>query len=296
MLRRRAPAVLAALAAIGCATACDSDESSSSATATIVIETTDPRANKVQLQAPPTVPAGPVEIELRNRGDTPHDAQLLRVDGRHAPSEVAAFLEDFDGTPRPRWLHAAGGVAPVGPGGSATVRQVLEPGIYIVADTQEREDRLWMTNAAKGGTATFEATGDGGGGLPATPARITARDGGFDVAGIRPGRNRVTFRNAGREPHQAVALRLRDAGPVALAKRIAVERIGDMTWVPVDVPGNRATTVLDPGDEQIATLDFEPGRYVVLCLVPPRSGGEAQWKTGTATNLSVGAKTAGRGR
>jgi hypothetical protein len=290
-------AILAALAATGCATACDSGESSSNSTATIVIEATDPRQDKVELQAPRTIAAGPVEIQLRNRGDTPHDAQLFRIDGRHATSEVAAFLEDFDGSPRPLWLHAAGGVAPVRPGGSATVRQVLEPGDYIVADTQERaDDQRWTTNAAKGGTATIEVTGERGGALPATAARITAREGGFDVAGIRPGRNRVTFRNAGQEPHQVVALRLVDGKPLALAKRIAVERIGDMTWVPVDVPGNRATTVLDPGDEQITTLDFEPGRYVLLCLVPPRSGGEAQWTTGTATNLSVGSRTARRGR
>lgn len=41
---------------------------------------------------------------------------------------------------QPDWVRPAGGVAPIAPGESATVTQVLARIKYVVAGTQERED------------------------------------------------------------------------------------------------------------------------------------------------------------
>jgi hypothetical protein len=195
----------------------------------IAIEVTDRGPYEVVMRAPDAVAAGPVEIELRNRGDTLHDAQLLRVDGERTGADVVDFLEDADPTPKPRWLLPAGGVAPAAPGETATVTQVLEPGVYYVADTQERRDPSGgnLTNAAKDGIARIEVGGEGGGDLPDTAASITAREYGYDVEGIVAGTNRVTFRNAGRQFHQAVAFRLADDVPYREARRAVLNRRGD---------------------------------------------------------------------
>lgn len=284
----RALAALATCAATCWLSACGGDGDTGQPTS-IAIETRDLGPYDVSMRAPDTVPAGPVEIELRNRGDMLHDAQLFRVDGDRKAADIVDLLESADNETKPRWLHPAGGVAPVRPNGAATVRQVLAPGVYYAVDTQERTgpDGGALINAAKDGIARIEVTGDGGGTLPDTPATIVAKEYGYDVDGIVAGTNRVTFRNAGNQFHQAVALPVASDVPYREAKLNAIHSLGDTGWVPVDVPHERATTVLEGGGEQITELTLGPGRYVLLCFVSDRVGGGAQWAIGMNSKLQV---------
>jgi hypothetical protein len=272
--------------------ACGSDDSPSRPSS-IAIRVSDPSEDKVVLAAPASVGAGVVRIMLENRGDTDHDAQLFRVDGRRSAQDVWSVLESADGSARPAWLHPAGGVAPIAPGESATVTGALEPGTYFVADTQERRSGSGgkITNAVKGGVAKLEVEGDAGGDLPATRASIVASDGRFETAGIEPGRNRVTFENRGEEPHQAVALPIDEGVPFAAAERKLLIDQGDTAWVPVDVPGKHATTVLEAGGKQVAEMTFAPGRYALVCFVADREGGPPHLQEGMASELRVSSET-----
>lgn len=288
----RAIAVVAALVAVGSFAACGSDESSSSSPAKLTIETTDPSPDRVSLSAPKSIEAGEVEIELRNRGDMLHDAQLFRVDGERTGADIADALEAVDSVPRPRWLHLVGGVAPTRPGETATVTQVLEPGNYFVADTQERDDPrgfVYITNAAKKGVAPLEVVGDSPAdtALPRTPATIVAREYGFETSGIVAGANRVRFRNAGKEAHQAVAFRIRPGAPFAVRRKQILDAQYDVAWVPIDVPHQRATTAMGGGGEQVTELTFRPGRYLLLCFVAGRWGGAPQWTNGMVSEVTV---------
>jgi hypothetical protein len=279
--------VLAALAASCSAAACGDDGGDQPPAVTI--ETSDRGPNKVTMRAPRTVAAGLVEIELRNDGDTPHDAQLFRVDGDRTSADVVGLLEQADSAPKPRWLHPAGGVAPIDPGETATVTQVLEPGTYYVTDTQERTIASGghLINAARGGVARLEVRGTSRDELPETAATITAREYGYDAEGFVAGENRVTFRNAGREFHQAVAFPVGDDVPYAEGKQEVLGRQQATGWVPVDAPDERATTVLEGGGEQIAELTLDPGRYVLLCFVSDRAGGGPQWAIGMTRKLEI---------
>jgi hypothetical protein len=284
--------VLVALVAAVCsAVGCGSNGAPATPTTPtrVAIEVADSGPYDVAMRAPGAVAAGPVEVELRNRGDTLHDAQLFRVDGGRTGADIVGALEDADPSPKPRWLNPAGGVAPTAAGETATVTQILEPGVYYVADTQERDDPSGgnLTNAAKGGIARIEVGGEVGGDLPDTPASITAREYGYDVEGIVAGPNRVTFRNAGRQFHQAVAFRIGDDVSYREGRRAVLERRGYTGWVPVDVPHQRATTVLEGGREQVTELTFEPGRYVLLCFVSDRAGGAPQWAFGMSSGIEV---------
>lgn len=278
-----------AVLATSCALAACGEDAGSSAPARLAIETSDPGPNEVSMRAPATVPAGPVVVELRNRGDTLHDAQLFRVDGDRTAADVVDVLENADNESKPGWLHPNGGVAPVQPGETAAVRQVLAPGVYYAADTQERPEPGIgnLINAAKDGIARIEVTGDGGGELPATPATIVAREYGFDVDGIVAGANRVTFRNAGRQFHQAAAFRIPDGPSYRAGRQAVLRREGRTGWVPVDAPHERATTVLEGGGEQVAELTFEPGRYLLLCFVADREGGGPHWTYGMTSRIDV---------
>lgn len=240
------------------------------------ISATDPSEDETKVTATETVAAGVVEIELHNRGDMHHDAQLFRIDGNHTAEElVSEWIENIDGATHPKWLHLAGGVAPIGPGERRSVTQVLAPGRYVVADLQEREKGpgAKLTNAAKGGTAVFEVTGDGGGELPPTEGSITATDKRFDAEGLRAGKQELTFVNAGREPHHATLFLVPKGQTFEQAARELFGRKGSSGWPPMDVPANHATAVLEGGDSQVTTMRLEPGRYLVACFAADRAGG-----------------------
>lgn len=302
-------AVLAAIAAVCGASACGSDGDgaegsdggggSGGAGGAVVVEATDPTTNKVEIEAPSSVEAGAVRITLENRGDTLHDAQLFKLDrGRTGADLLDGVLEGVDSAPKPRWMHPAGGVAPVRPGASATTTQVLEPGTYYIADTQERDDGRRRTNAAKGGLAKLTVTGEAGGTLPKTSAVITATDDeAFRAQGLRAGRNRVTFRNASRELQQVVFLPVPDRGKLTPAARATLTSAQGTAWVPVDVEGTRATVALDTGREQVTELTLEPRRYVLASFVSKRAGGVPQAYQGMASvlDLSSGKERPGAG-
>jgi hypothetical protein len=297
----RGLAAVLAVTVMTCALpACGEDGAATKPPSVVVITTTDPSASKVVLSAPSSVDAGPVRIVLRNRGDTLHDAQMLRVDGKHSAAEVADVLELTDSFPKPRWLHPAGGVAAVAPGDSAAVRQVLKPGTYVIADTQERSGpRARITNAIKGGIVELEvAPPDDAQELPPTRARIVAGARGFDATGLRAGRQRVTFANRGDEPHQVAIVPLPDKGAFASVLPPVLDREGDTRWVPVDLPAERATTLVEPGDAQITEMRLNPGRYVMLCFVSDWvEGGQPQWSDGMASELHIrGPKSTGAAR
>lgn len=301
MTWRRGLAVVAvvAVAVAGYALAGESEQGSSRGKSRLSIVATDAGPYDVSLRAPAEVDAGLVEIELRNRGATPHDAQLIRVEGSQTATDVVRMLEAPDPDPKPRWMRTAGGVAPVAPGETATVTQVLQPGTYYAADTQEPTLPSGgnLVGAASGGIARIEVRGDDGGAeLPATAATIVAREYGFDSNGISAGANRVTFRNAGRERHQVVAFRVADGVPFRVGARAVERRRRDTGWVPVDVPSERATTVLDGGGEQVTELTFAPGSYLLLCFVNDRAGGYPQWTYGMRGRLDVPSTTGDPGR
>ncbi|HEX2162284.1 MAG TPA: hypothetical protein VHF88_10750 [Thermoleophilaceae bacterium] len=285
---RMAIAALAVFVGSNAVWACADGDSSGEPTR-VVIEVRDPSPARVALSAPRSVPAGTVTIELRNRGDTHHDAQLFRVDNGRTSAEVVGVLESSDSASKPGWLHPAGGVAATSPGDTATVTQILAPGTYYVADTQERAmaNEARRTNATKGGIVRFVVEGEADAELPKTAATITASDDGYKTDGIVAGPNRVTFRNAGKELHQAVALPIDEELGYREGRRRALARHDDTGWVPVDVRHERATAVLEDGGEQIVELTFDPGRYVLLCFVSPRAGGAAQWQLGMSSELEA---------
>jgi hypothetical protein len=304
-MKHKQLAVLAVIAAVCGASACGSDDDDGdnggggSDRGALVVETTDPNPDKVKIEAPASIEAGAIRMTLQNRGDTLHDAQLFKVDGGHDAADVVSeVLEAVDGGPKPGWMHPAGGVAPVRPGAAASTTQRLEPGTYYIADTQERPDGGRRTNGAKGGIAKLEVTGEPGSGkLPPPSAVVTATDkDGFVTRFLKAGRNRVLFRNAGEQLHQAVALPVEPGAKSLVAgARAAIQRRSGTAWVPVDVEGSRATVALDSGREQITELTLERKPYVLVCFLSDRKGSIPHAYTGMASlvDLSSGKERLG---
>jgi len=279
-----------ALALMGLAACGGGDDASGDATDgsphSLEIVATDPSRDVVELSAPKTIEAGVIEIELRNRGDVLHDAQIFRIDGVHTADELAnELLENVDSAPKPNWAHPAGGVAALRPGESRGVVQALEPGRYLIADTQEGQTGqvAKSTNAVKGGIAELEVTGNAGAGplpWPSGGARVTATDKGFETNAVEAGADRrVRFENKGKEWHQAVFFRVREGETYEQAGQRLFNRRGDTGWVPVDVPAERATAALEGGGAQLVDLSLERGKYLIACFISDRAGGASHFAT-----------------
>lgn len=289
-MARRIAALLAVAALCATQAGCALDSSSEGATepARVTFETTEPTPGEVAIAGPKVVGAGVTEITLRNSGTRPHDAQLIRVSGRRGADEVISNTIDTPvAAPFPDWIAGGGGIGAVGPGDSSTVTEELKPGTYYLLDS-ERFPGTRTPNARHGGVARFRVIGRATTAkLPDTQARAIVRDYGFELAGIGRGTNRVTFENDGAQLHQMVALPLLEGSTVADAKRYFTAEDGSDGPPPVDFGGEVSTAVIDAGERQVAELDFDKGRYALLCFVTNRDGGPTHAELGMVDELDV---------
>ena len=294
----RDAAVLAALGLCVLAGCGDDDSAAGDARpATLKIATKELRVtepgvqDQVAIDAPRTVPAGLVQVSFENRGKSPHDAQLVRVDGdRKRKAVIVAFEEAERGIPLPSWLHGAGGVGPIQGGARATATQVLVPGDYYVVDTEATGDS-GQVNSRQGGIRSLEVTPVAGepGEVPGGDATIAAEDYGFDVSGIEPGSNRVTFENEGSVPHQLRAFPVRAGADMEDAEGLFKPGVIPETSAASSplAPGPIVGTARIEGDaKQLTDLRFAPGRYVLVCFVVDRDGKPHQVK-GMVEGLDV---------
>lgn len=281
MPRTRLPwtrlAAVLALTAIAGATAAgcggDDDEEGRAEATKLALRLTK-AGDRPRLSAPKSISAGLVRIEFTNRGDDDSSAQLVRVDGGRTAEDVGKAGEAWgeNGKALPSWLHLAGGVGFTPEGATSTATQVLSPGKYIAFDLE--------SNAS----AELEVTGEEEDAeLPSAPGRITARDYSFTAAGLKPGRNRVVFANAGKEPHLVVGAPMKRGATLAEVR----EAFQEDKEPPVEEDGEIATAITDGGVRQVVDLDLRAGRYALICFVPDRKGGPPHVAKGMISEATV---------
>jgi len=288
---------LLAVAGLCALPACGDDDDSSagggssvaSEATTVTFTTTEPSKSRVAIDGPSSVDAGLVEITLENSGKGPHDAQLVRVAGEQTAQQVIADVIDTEeGAPTPDWAHAAGGVGSVERGESGTVTQTLLPGTYYLVDTESSGGEGEGTpNARRGGIVKFEVAGDEGGELPATDAKIVADEYSFDPSGIKPGKNRLTFENAGNELHHIIAFPMRKGAKFSDVTKLFASEQEPKGPPPVDFESFESTAVLDGGEEQVTEMEFKRGKYALVCFIADRAGGPPHVAKGMISELDV---------
>jgi hypothetical protein len=289
---------LLAVAGLCALSACGDDDDSSSAggssdaaakTQAVTFTTTEPGRNRVAIDGPSTIDAGLVDITLKNSTKAPHDAQLVRVAGDQTAKQVISKVIDTEeGAATPDWAHGAGGVGSVDGGSSATVTQVLLPGTYYLVDTESGGgEGEGPPNAKKGGIVKFEVAGDEGGELPATDAKIVADDYSFESTGLQPGKNRLTFENAGNELHHVIAFPMRKGAKFSEVTKLFASEQEPKGPPPVDFERFESTAVLDGGEEQVTEMEFERGKYALVCFIADRAGGPPHVAKGMISELDV---------
>jgi hypothetical protein len=157
-----------------------------------------------------------------------------------------------------------------GPGQSGTAVQNLSEGNYILFSSPEGE--------GEPATAEFKVEGGGAEGkLPKASGEIVASECTFEAKGLKPGKNKVLFRNAGNELHHALGAPMRPGATLDEVRKFVAEE-GDggrpSDPPPIEEQGGFTTAVLDGGVEQVIDLNVrKPGKYALVCFIQDRKGG-----------------------
>jgi hypothetical protein len=271
-------------------TACgdDDDGATSGRSTKLAIEVTGGGEVKFGLRAPPSVPAGLAELSLRvPAGAATHDAQLVKVEGSRSAADVVAAIAG-PGEPIPKWLTLAGGVGQTDGGAVGRSVQNLQPGRYVILDTDEPEGDNVKSYAQSGAVATLEVTGEPSTTqLPRVDATVTTREYAFATSGLEAGPNRVAIRNAGKEPHHVLAFPYRKGATLDEVRTFFTQEGESSGPPPVDFAGATRTAALEAGEEQIATLDLRRGRYALICFITDRAGGPPHMAKGMIAEAVV---------
>lgn len=254
------------------------------------IEITAAGEGEFELTAPESIEAGLVEIELKNSDeDAPHEAQLIRIEEGGDVEEFFEAIQSEEGAPIPDFAQDPGGVGTTAPGETRSVTQVLEPGSYVIFDSEEPEGEDVEANYENGAQATLEVTGEAvEGELPETEGRIVADEYSFETEGLVEGENTVTFENAGEELHHVIAFPFTN-------DETTIEELAELFQSeeepegppPVDFERGTGTAVIDGGASQVATLNFESGRYALVCFITDREGGPPHVAEGMVAEVEI---------
>lgn len=218
------------------------------------------------ITAPESAEAGLAEITLTNDSDAEADLQLIRIEGERSAEEVVEGLgKAIQGKAFPGWFFAGGGIGTLGPGESATVTQVLEPGTYYAFNTES--DRPPSPQEAASTEVTGEVSDEE---LDEADATVEAGEYVFEAETLPAGTNEILLDNIGVQPHHLIASKLIGDATAEDVEQFFKTEKGEP---PLSEKGTQSTAVLEGGESQLVTLDLEPGRYAFYCFITDREGG-----------------------
>jgi hypothetical protein len=260
-------------------TACGDDEPGASSARTLEITA----GSKGALTVPRRAAPGVTKLTLRNESKDDAEAQLIRIEGDHSRSRVLDALgKAVSAKPWEDFFLAAGGVGMTDPGETRSATQELEAGATY-----------YVFNASAGGPPQpsdlhkIEISGGEQGELRETDATVSATDYEYAADGLTSGRNEVTFKNAGREPHHLLLGQLREGATIADAKRFLLSDAEGGSGPFPPAGSEAATSVLEGGTSQVITLDLKPGKYALYCFASDRRGGPPHIVRGMVSAVTV---------
>jgi hypothetical protein len=260
--------------------ACGEDEVSGAGGARTLVITA---GSKGALTLPERSAPGVTELTLRNKSKGDAEAQLIRIDGDQSRSEVLDALgKAASAKPWKDFLFAAGGVGMTDPGETRSATQELDAGATYYVYNASAARRPRPSDLHK-----IEMSGDEEGALPETDATVTATDYEYTAEGLTSGRNEVTFKNTGREPHHLLLGQLRKGATIADAKRFLLSDADGGSGPFPPAGSEAATSVLEGGTSQVITLDLKPGKYALYCFVSDRRGGPPHIVRGMVSAVTV---------
>src|SRR5215467_15717829 len=235
-----------------------------------------------RFEGPDTISGGQVTIRLLNRGQEPHQLQLLKLDEGKSPADLAAALREGGGVV-PRWAKHMGGPNGIGSGDTAEATMYLEPGSYVIVcgiPTKKHK-----THAALGMQKALNVVEN----APTFPEfygnfHMAMFDYEFVVVQpLKKGRHTFYVINRGSQAHQASLIRLnRGASAHDVLKAFTRD-------APLSLPGKLIGGIsgLEPGGDGTFTAEFTPGRYALICLFSDPTGHNSHAAKGMVMNFTI---------
>ena len=228
------------------------------------------------------VPAGPIEISLRNDGAEEHQATVISFKPGKGLGDLAAVGTD------PKQLYDVvdgwGGPNVVAPGSTVAATVDLGAGEYAYICFIPSPDGT--PHAAKGMLTPFTV-------VPPTAQPADMLDAVFDGAlALKDyefqfsegfgGAGQLVVENAGPQAHELAIYRLDEGTTVADAAAYL--------QAPEGTPPYTSVTGIAPmnaGQRNLLTVDLTPGQYMLICFLPDVSDGAPHYTKGMAQPLNV---------
>jgi uncharacterized cupredoxin-like copper-binding protein len=243
------------------------------------------KAFDYRFEAPTTIPAGTITFRLRNEGKEVHHLWIVQLTEGKKPADFMKAMKSWGSALKmPSWAIDVGGPNSADPGQTADGTMTLDAGTYMFVCWVPSPDGVLhvmkgmvrpLTVTARGATPPAE---------PKADVTITLDDYLFDVsAPITAGRHTIRFENRAAQSHEAVIAKLHPDATVGQA----------VTWLnggqfgppPVTLLGGAAG--LATGRHMYVTVDFQPGRYALLCFIPDAKDGKPHSAHGMAKEITV---------
>jgi hypothetical protein len=233
---------------------------------------------------PDTLPAGRVTLVMRNTGQEPHHAQLLRLKDGITLEQFMSALAQGEG-PALALVSAEGGPGPVPPNGQSEVTLDLRDGTYVTICFIPSPDGI--PHLAKGMVKPLQVTTPPAptGPAPASAATMTMKDFSFEMPSTLPaGRNTFQIVSAG--PNQIHELTFARLQPGQTVESVQQYWAGGAAGPPpyVTLGGMQA---MDPNRTGWTTIDLTPGAYIAICVVPDPGSGKRHVELGMIHPFTV---------
>jgi uncharacterized cupredoxin-like copper-binding protein len=214
------------------------------------------------------VPAGYVDVTLRNEGKQDHQLQIVKLGRSTFDQFKAAAIKTDIGAMKPTTVFV-GGPNNVAPGKSVTATVKLEPGLYVVACFIPAADG--KPHVAKGMLDEFQvAPSDTSiNTAPKSSATIILGDFSFTVPAGFTGKGEVDISNQGTQVHEAALFKINPGKTLAQAKAFLLTPPG--TPPPAGPPPFTevtGTVGLTPLQHAYLNMNLTPGNYMLMCFFP----------------------------
>lgn len=229
-------------------------------------------ASDYTFSAPDSVAAGVTTFQLVNRGPELHHMQLIKLEQGKTFADFGEAMKNPG--PPPAWVTFLGGPNAGIPDGRAmvTVTATLTPGNYVLLCMIPSPDG--KPHVAKGMVKPLKVTGPSNvtqAGAPVADYVMTLYDYNFDFdKAVKAGNRTILIKNTAKQFHEAFIVKLPPNTPAtALLEWLQGGQKGPPPVIPMG-----GIVGLTAGQENLVTLDLEPGEYALYCFLPAPDGKE----------------------
>lgn len=244
-------------------------------------------ATDYKFDAPDSIPAGVTTFRLVARGMEIHHMQIVRLEQGKTMADFEAAMKNPG--PPPAWITFMGGPNAGIPNGehAVSVTANVPPGNYALLCLIPSPDGTMhvMKGMVKPLTVTSGTVTQAGRSLPKADVVMTLYDYNFDVdKPLTAGRRTILMKNTAKQFHEAFLAKL----PPGVPATAFLEWIGaGMKGQPPIVPMGGIVGI-SPGQENLVTVDLEPGKYALYCFLPDAKDGKEHVHHGMFKEITVG--------